>query len=235
MFLASSSRAVLVATLVSASLPSAACAAARVTDAARAALETRTAGLPGEWQFIAENPLPETAEHANAQIQVGEIEGRWPRARVGVPVRIRIGDGPARSHMVWFGVHRWQEVPVYAADARAGDTLAQISTQLRRLDMARFGDAATLAPTPEYPDALQLKRSVRAGQPALQDDFEAAPAVARRKDVALTVTRGPVRLRTRAFPQKDAAVGELVNVLPDGAGQWVQARVTAPGEVNLEN
>lgn len=235
MFYASPPLAVLMVLLASITVSDAARAEDRVVDAARVALQARTAGLPGEWQFTSENPPPAMAEDADVQIRVGQIEGRWPRSRVGVPVQTQSGEGPVRSHLVWFSVHRWQDVSVYTVDAHAGDSLGKLRMQLQRRDMAHFGDAAPLPPVLAEPGALRLKRSVRAGQPALRDDFETAPAVAGQKDVALTVIKGLVRLRTRALSQKDAAVGELVNVLPNGARQWVQARVTAPGEVNLEN
>lgn len=210
-------------------------AADRVTAAARAVLEARASGLAGDWEFVVDNSPQGMAEDARIGVKAGDIEGAWPRSRVGVPVHVNAEGEPVQSYLVWFSVRRWQDVPVYATDARAGDELVHVRTHVQRLDMARFGNATLL--TGQAPDAelLRLKRSVRAGQPALRDDFEASPPVARQKDVLLTVSQGPVRLQTRALAQKDAAVGELVRVLPSGANQWVQARVTGPGEVNLEN
>lgn len=206
----------------------------RLVEVARAELEARTSGLPGNWEFVAEGGLRSEVVAADARIQAVSPDGRWPRKRIGVPVQVWADDRPVQSRMVWFTVHRWQEVPVYARDARAGDSLEQVSTTMQRRDMAEFGDRAILAEQVSLHGTLRLRRSVRAGQPVMHDDLEASPAVARQKNVTLTVHKGPVTISTRALAQEDAAIGDPVRVLPSGAKQWVQARVTGPNEVAIE-
>lgn len=227
--------AVLVVALATIPPSSLAQATERMETAARTVLEARTSGLPGEWEFVADGSPPNAAEAAQVDIQAGDFDGPWPRSRVGIPVHVNAEGSRPQSYLLWFSVRRWQEVPVYTVDARAGDDLVRVRTHVQRQDMARFGNAMLLTEQVSGVEPLRLKRSVRAGQPALRDDFEAAPPVARQKDVLLTVSQGPVRLQTRAMAQRDASVGELVRVLPSGSNQWVQARVTGPGEVNLEN
>lgn len=225
--------------LAATAVPAAVChagplAADRLVEAAQAELEVRVAEMPGEWEFVADVGMPSHVQGDTVRIQAGAPDGRWPRTRVGVPVQVWADDRPVQSKLVWFTVRRWQEVPVYARDAQAGDALERIRTHTQRRDMAEFGDRPVLAGEATQPGELRLKRSVRTGQPAMQDDFEPVPAVSRQKDVALTVRNGPVTLSTRALAQADAGVGDPVRVLPSGGKQWIRARVTGPGEVAVE-
>lgn len=220
-----------------------ACLAAQVVTpesliaCARAALETRSVGLTGELEFMPRTGLSASQVDSEGQVRIeaGAVEGTWPRRRVGVPVQIWVNEQRAQSRMVWFTVHWWQDVPVYVRDAQASDRADALLTQVARTDLAGVVDADRVGAPSEMTPDLRLRRAVRAGQPVLESDFEPVPAVARRDRVTLTVSEGPIELRTAAIAQGDGEVGERVKVLPDGAGHWVLARVTARNEVAIEN
>lgn len=210
--------------------------AVRLVEAARSVLEARSTGLPGEWEFVPAGGLSVSqVEGDEVRVEAQPVEGRWPRGRVGVPVQVWVDGQPAQSRMVWFTVRRWLEVPVYARDAQAGESLASVATHLQRRDMAEFADRAPFADPVDTPGALQLRRSVRAGHPVMRDELRSMPDVSRQQAVALIVRRGALVLSTPALAQADAVVGEQVRVLPEGATQWVLARVNGPNEVVLEN
>lgn len=209
----------------------------RLIACARAALEARSVGLTGELEFIPRTGLPASQVEGEGQVRIeaGGVDGAWPRRRIGVPVQVWMDGQMMQSRMVWFTVHWWQDVPVYARNALAGERANVLATQVVRTDLAGVIDADRAGAPPEMTPALRLRRAVRVGQPVLEGDFEPVPPVARQERVALTVREGPVELRTAATAQGDGEIGERVKVLPDGAGQWVLARVIARNEVAIED
>lgn len=209
--------------------------AVRLVGAARAELETRSSGMPGDWEFVAAGDLTDSqVQEGDVKIEAESPEGHWPRGRVGVPVHVWIEGRPLQTRMVWFTVRRWMEVPVYARNAHAGELLDQVPMQLQRRDMAAFFDRPVFTAAGGRLVPLQLKHSVRAGQPVMQDDFRPSPEVSRHQLVELTVRRGAVILSTQALAQEDGLTGEPVKVLPNGATELVTARVAGRNEVTIE-
>lgn len=211
----------------------------RLVEEARAVLQARSAGLPGQLEFVhaANLPASHVDEEGALRFEAGAVDGAWPRKRVGVPVRIWAGERLVQSRMIWFTVRWWREVSVYGHDAQAGADVSSLAMHVARTDLAGTAAAGPLfgAEVPQFASGLRLRRAVRAGQPVLAGDFEPTPAVASRAQVVLAVRQGPVELKTTAIAQGDGELGELIRVLPSGAEQWVQARVVARNEVAIEN
>lgn len=205
--------------------------------AAQLRLQERAEGIPGEWQFLPAGAVgPSTVEQGGElRIEAGAIDGRWPRSRVGVPVRILAGDALLQARMLWFTVHVWRQAQVYARDMQAGERSDDLETQVRRIDIAGYGAEAAMPGGVGLQPGLRLLRSVRAGQPVLASDFAQMPLVARNTQVALQVRRGGVILNTAATARTDATIGERVSVLPSGATQWIEATVKGRNEVAIED
>lgn len=211
--------------------------AERLVQVATDVLHSRATGLPGDWEFVVNGELPDShvREGNNVRVDAGDVDGRWPRRRVGVPVRVWVGDRLTQSRVVWFTVHRWAEVPVYARDTRAGERSEAVSVRLQRTDIVDAPLLQTSDVSSVVPSGARLKHTVRAGMPVRLDDFLPMPAVTRNQRIVLAVRHGTVLLHTPAVAQGDADIGESVKVLADSAEQWVLARVTGRNEVIIEN
>ena len=165
-------------------------------------------------------------------LEVGSVAGRWPRARAGVPVRLRVDGRAVRTLVAWVDVRDVRTVLTYADDASAHARGDALRLEPRDIDMTCcFGDvvrdASTLA-------TLRVRRAVRAGEPAMVSDFEAMPDVAARQSVEIEVVRGTVRLTTVGTALADGRIGQIIAVRPDGAEQPVRARVSAKQKVTLD-
>lgn len=209
----------------------------RLIQAATEALRSHAAELPGDWEFVVNGQVPDSRvqDEDQVRIEAGAIDGHWPRRRVGVPVRVWVGERLAQSRMVWFTVRRWAEVPVYARDGRSGESSETIAVRLQRADIADAPLLQTSGLASVLPSGAQLKHAVRAGLPVRLEDFMPVPAVARNQKVVLAVRHGSVLVHTPAVAQADADIGESVKVLAESAEQWVLARVTGRSEVTIEN
>lgn len=166
------------------------------------------------------------------EVVVGEPAGRWPRARVAVPVELRRDDRVVRRMTVWAAVQWWREVDVYARNAPAGKAATEIVVRRQRVDIAAHAQVADLPV--EQAGALRLARPVRAGQPVRSGDFEPIPDVLAGNDVTVEVERGRVRIRVPGRALSDGAVGERIPVSLDVASQPVFTRVITPEIVRVE-
>ncbi len=174
-------------------------------------------------------------------MDVGNVAGRWPRARVGVPVRLRVDGRVVRTLTVWVAMSDVRRVPTYAQAANAKSTLDAASVVVADVDMTccdgALVDVRAGADGITGADALagkRLRRAVRAGQPVMAADFEPMPDVAARQKVTIEVVRGPVRLTTVGVALADAHIGQRVTVRPDAAEQAVVGRVTDKQKVILD-
>lgn len=163
---------------------------------------------------------------------VGNIAGRWPRARVGVPVQLRVDGAVARSLTVWVESQDLRDVPTYRADypaRRAGEGIALATTQV---DMNCC--AGNALESIDAVQSLRLKRSVRAGQPAMAADFESIPDVQARQPVRIDVARGAVRLSVPGVALRDGRIGERIPVRADDGERTVVSRVTGKQKVQVD-
>ncbi len=199
---------------------------AAVQDAVR--LHLRDAGSSARAVVsgrIADQLLPA----GKAEVRVGEIQGRLPRPRIAVPVRLVVDGRPVRPMTVWLALSDVREVLTYADDAAARTKGADVVLTPARVDMACCSGAVVDAPSALA--GLRTRRAVHAGAPALLDDFEPEPAVAAREAVAIDVHRGLVRVRTSGVALEDGNVGDRVLVRPDRGRDAITSRVVANREV----
>lgn len=164
--------------------------------------------------------------------EVGEIAGRWPRARAALPVRLRVDGAIARTLTVWVESRDLRTVPTYSADypaRRGGDAIALASAQV---DMNCC--AGESLPSSEAVQSLRLKRSVRAGQAAMAADFESIPDVQAQQPVRIDVARGAVRLSVSGVALRDGRIGERVPVRADDGERTVVSRVTGKHKVQVD-
>lgn len=163
------------------------------------------------------------------RVVVGNIAGRWPRQRIGVPVALQVDGRTQRTLTIWAEVRDPRLVLTYALGSPAHSNAEQLQVLPATVDMACC-DGVPVA-SPAELAGLRTRRSVRGGQPVLRGDFEPVPDVAAHEPVAIEVQRGHVRVTTVGQALRDANIGERVAVLPRDARQAVDAEVVAMGRV----
>ncbi|HEY0199037.1 MAG TPA: flagellar basal body P-ring formation chaperone FlgA [Rhodanobacter sp.] len=202
-----------------------------ILHCAETELERHSAGQEGlEWS-PAEQVESSNVPAGRYALQAGVLQGRWPRARVGIPVHVSVDGIAVQSRVVWFSVKQWRQGWVYARSARPGDVMAPDLVRVERMDVIGAD-----VPDPDQQAWMadhRLHRSVRAGQLVLRSDIEPIPAVSRNEEVALDVHAGAVRLLTKAVAYRDGEVDEMIDVRPEGVSGVVKARVVGKGEVQI--
>lgn len=176
-------------------------------------------------------PLDATVPAGALRLHTPSVVGRWPRARVAVPVEILVNDQPVRAETVWFAVKALRSVWVYDQDTPAGEMAARLKVHKVAVDVA----AANGTPVDELASLAndRLKRGVHAGWPLLEGDFEVIPDVDKQSRVIVHVRYGPIRMETMARALGTGDVGDVVSVLVDGAASPVQAKVAGKGVVDI--
>lgn len=207
-------------------------AAARIVAAARAQVDTRLgAGAAKAQVSVVGVPEDVTVPPGKVRLDAGPLAGRWPRARVGVPVSIAIDDRVVRTATVWFALSVHRDALAYAADAAAGTPATALALVPKDTDVAQIsgelvGDAAQLA-------GLRLRHPVLTGTTATLDDFERIPDVDRQQRVRVLVAAGTVRLQTMGTALGPGDMGHVLSVQVDGAQSPVRAQVTGKGVVSV--
>lgn len=168
----------------------------------------------------------------DANVQVGQVAGRWPRARASVPVQVSGADGIRRTTTVWLAASEPRSVLAYQADYSVNTPLSEVQAVLTSVDMVCCDGAAVATVDPHTPQ--RLRRAVRAGSPVLQADLAGVPDVLAQQPVTLAVERGAVRIVVAGTALMDGVVGERISVRPQGSRSAVQARVTAPAEALID-
>lgn len=187
--------------------------------------DARISGIDG----VRDQSLPA----GRVELSVGEIAGRWPRTRAGVPVRVEVDGRLVRTLTAWVTLRDMRVVLTYA-DAAAARTPAEALRLLPAdVDMTCCDAAAAVAATGDLA-GMRLRRSARAGAPVLATDFEPMPEVSARERVDIEVDRGMVRLRTRGVALMDGRIGERIQVRPDAAEEAIVARVVATRKVRID-
>lgn len=206
--------------------------AARIVAAARARLDARLDADGAKAQVsVVGAPEDVTAPAGSVRLDAGPVAGRWPRARVAVPVSIAVDGRVIRSATVWFAVSVRRDALAYAADAPAGTPATVLTLVPRDTDVAQVagelvGASAQLA-------GLRLRHPVLAGTSATLDDFERIPDVDRQQRVRVLVAAGTVRLQTMGTALGQGDVGRVLAVQVDGAQSPVHAQVTGKGVVSV--
>lgn len=166
------------------------------------------------------------------QVVVGDIAGRWPRPRVGVPVRLFVGGRPLRSLTVWANLQDERTVLAYATAYPARHPGEQLQMTQARVDMTCCA-GSPIGATSELGEA-RLRRAVRAGQPVMANDFEPMPDVLAQQRVGMVVEHGPVRLVTTGIALRDGHIGEWIDVRSDQSQATVRSRVVAKQKVRVD-
>jgi flagella basal body P-ring formation protein FlgA len=133
-----------------------------------------------------------------------------------------------RTVPVGFEVAAYGPAYVASSDLAAGATLQPAQLEQREVEL-NGRNARPLAAR----ELQQLTHPVAAGQVLTARDVQARPAVARGDWVALRVRAGAMEMESRAEALQNGGIGQLVNVKPRGATGTLEARVLAPGRVEL--
>ena len=207
--------------------------AADIQQVVRAAMADRLAALdsPAEVQVsgrIADQWLPQ----GELSITAGEIAGRLPRSRVGVPVSLSVDGQELRSLIAWVEMREPRTVLTYAVSHprhHAGDS---IQWQLAPVDMTCC--PGEVAGSLEQVRGLRIARAVREGQPVMLADFEPVPEVQAQQRITIKVLRGAIRLQTAGTALRDGRIGDRVTVQPDHSGRPLLSRVVSAQTVVVE-
>lgn len=206
--------------------------AVRIVAAARAQVDARLGADAAKAQVsVVGAPEDVTVPPGKVRLDAGPLAGRWPRARVGVPVSIAIDGRVVRTATVWFALSVHRDALAYAADAAAGTPATALSVVPRDADVARI--SGELVGNPARLAGLRLRHAVLAGTAATMDDFERIPDVDRQQRVRVLVTTGTVRLQTMGTALGPGDMGHVLSVQVDGAQSPVRAQVTGKGVVSV--
>lgn len=169
---------------------------------------------------------------ADARVEIGQVAGRWPRARASVPVQVSAADGARRTLSVWVAASEPRSVLAYLADYPVNTPIADVRTATRSVDMVCCDGVALQSLPAGVPE--RLRRAVRAGTPVMQDDLAGLPEVVAQQPVQLVVERGAVRIVVSGIALMDGRAGDRISVRPRGSRSAVQARVVAPAEAHID-
>lgn len=165
-----------------------------------------------------------------------------PSKRMLVWVDAWVDDRFVRTTAVSFEVSAWALVTVAAADVDRGVTVDPVvrhgALQEREVDLTtlRQGKPAASAKsrTTVAESNQQLRRPLRSGEALTESHLEPALAVARGSSAELTARSGDVAIQSRVEVLQDGRPGQIVRVKVPGASGEVLARVTGPGQVEVQ-
>ena len=215
-----------------ASSPPQTIAAARLVDAAQAELDACLGGDKAAAQVsLVGKPEDIPVLGGKVALKARKPAGRWPRARVSVPVDVLVDGVVVRSTTVWFAVSVQHEVPTYSADAALGTAASVLKLASQAEDIA--GLQGTPLTDPHQLDGMRLRRAVTAGSPVVLEDFERIPDVDRQQRVEVLESYGVIRLDAKGTAIGRGNAGDTVLVQVDGAEAPVRARITDRGVVQV--
>lgn len=168
----------------------------------------------------------------HVRIEPGEIAGRWPRSRIGVPVRLWVDARPVRSMTVWVELRDDRSVLTFAEAYPKHQDTDGLRVVAKTVDMTCCA-GETVASADEL-SALRTQRPVRAGQPLMRSDFEPVPDVLAQQRVGIEVAHGPVRVMTTGVALGDGRIGDRIAVRPDQSREAIASRVVAKQKVMVD-
>jgi len=202
----------------------------RLVQAARKALPALGTGLTVTTRVLGAPP-DTTIPAGPVRLLTHPVIGRWPRARVAVPVAVLVNDKPVCSETIWFAVRALRSAWVYAQAAPAGTAMSQLKVHKAIVDIAKTDGQPVGALAAMTGD--RLKRGVQAGWPLLEGDFEPVPDVDKQSQVVVHVRYGSIRMETLGKALKAGEIGDVVPVLVEGAASPVSAKVAGKGAVDI--
>ncbi|RUL72731.1 flagellar basal body P-ring formation chaperone FlgA [Dyella choica] len=206
--------------------------AARIVDVAQAQLDACLGGDKATAQ-VAVVGRPEDVQvlAGKLALKARKPEGRWPRARVSVPVDITVNDAVVRSTTVWFALSVQHDVSTYISDAAIGAAASTLKFAPHAADVAAL--QGTLVSDPHQLDGMRLRHAVLTGSPVVLEDFERIPDVDRQQRVEVMASYGVIRLQAKGTAVGRGNAGDTVLVQVDGAEAPVRARITDRGVVQV--
>jgi flagella basal body P-ring formation protein FlgA len=202
----------------------------RLVEAARKALPVAGTGVAVTVHVLG-IPPDATVPAGPVRLQTHAVVGRWPRARVAIPVVVLVNDKPVRSETVWFAVSALRSAWVYAQAAPAGTAMSQLKVHKATVDIAKANGQPIDALAAVTGD--RLRRGVQSGWPLLKGDFEPVPDVDKQSQVVVHVRYGSIRMETLGKALGTGEIGDVVSVLVEGAASPVSAKVTGKGVVDI--
>lgn len=207
-------------------------ASARIVDIARTELDACLGADKASAQVeIVGKPEDVQVLSGAVTVAARKPEGHWPRARVGMPVDIRVNGQVVRSATVWFAISVHHDVPGYAADAAIGTAASALKFTLYDADVAALqGDIVS---NQHQLDGMRLRHAVLVGSPVMLEDFERIPDVDRQQRVDVLASYGVIKLQAKGTAIGRGNAGDTVLVLVDGGETPVHARITDKGVVQV--
>lgn len=145
-----------------------------------------------------------------------------------------------RAIPIRFEVSVFATVPVAENTLKAGETLDSTELQQREMDITQLlnkngGDIATFADEPDVqPALLRLRHNVQRGEVLTAAHVEKTPAISRGEWASLKAQHGLVALESRVEVLQDGYVGQTVRVKQANASSSIFARVTGPGQLEMQ-
>jgi len=207
-------------------------ASAQIVEAARAQLMLRLGGDAAAAQVsLVGTPEDAMVLPGKLALTVRPPTGRWPRARVSVPVDVSVDGQVVRSATVWFALSLHHDVLSYVADTPPGTAAGSLKFAPHDEDVAAVqGDLVT---DPSQLNGMRLRHSVAAGSAVSREDFEPIPDVDRRQRVEVDAAFGSIHMQTKGTAIGRGNTGDTVSVLVDGGEAPVDARITNKGVVEV--
>jgi flagella basal body P-ring formation protein FlgA len=157
-----------------------------------------------------------------------------PSKRMLVWVDAWVDDRFVRTTAVSFEVGAWAPLSVASAGLELGAALDPVvraaAFEEREIDLTtvRRGTPVDAA------GGQRLKRPLRAGEVLTNAHLEAVPAVTRGNWAHLLARSGDVSVESRVEVLQDGRAGQVVRVKVPGSSGEVLARVTGPGQVEVQ-
>jgi flagellar basal body P-ring formation protein FlgA len=206
--------------------------ATRIVAEARTQIDAQLGSERGAAQVtVVGAPEDVTVPEGAITLGLRPLTGRWPRARIGVPVDIYVDGQVVRSATVWFALRLHRQVLGYAADVPLGTPAASLKLVPCDVDVAAV--QGELVRDPHEVQGMRLRRAVLADAIVLREDFERIPDVDRQERVQVTVALGSIQMQAKGTAMAKGDTGEIVPVLIDNAEAPVHARITEKGVVEV--
>jgi flagella basal body P-ring formation protein FlgA len=203
---------------------------AELTAAAVAAAR----GGPGETEIAVVRAAPPLTilDNATAPTLLAEALDTAPSGEISFRVRV-VRDGLELGRgLVVLHVSRFQVVPVATRALARGEEIGLGDVDLRRVAMTRqIQDALATA---EAAIGQQARAGIAAGTPLTAALLRPRTAVRGGQTVTLVVNTDQFRVTASGEALADGGLGDEVLVRRGADGRAVKARVTGPGEANID-
>lgn len=211
--------------------------AARIEQAARSVLR--------EWlgQRASRFEIDTLSLPGDIKVPVGEVELKArplaanlePASRMVVWMDVLAGGRFVRTVPVSFAVEAYREAWVAPAPVARGVPLEAVMAERREVAIA--GGSVPVSrqgsPVDGSTDGRRTTRAAKSGEPLTARNTAPLPAIARGDWVALHLKSGMVELERRAQALQDGELGQVVKVRAANNASPVEARVVAPGRVEV--